>query len=117
LSYKADVDDLRESPAIEVAQLLARLGGQVEAYEPNRPDGMVPGVKTAASLTDALAEAELVLLLVGHTVFKSLHPEDLAGMTSARIIVDAVGAWAPETWQTAGFTLYRLGASKAQPLA
>ncbi len=48
LAYKADVDDLRESPAIEVTRLLAEAGARVTAFEPNRPDAHLPGVTMAS---------------------------------------------------------------------
>jgi UDP-N-acetyl-D-mannosaminuronate dehydrogenase len=112
LAYKADVDDLRESPAIEVTRLLAEAGARVTAFEPNRPDAHLPGVRMAASLQDALAGAEIVVLLVGHASLRGLLPEEVANLTRARIVVDCVNAWSSQTWQQAGFNLYRLGAGE-----
>jgi UDP-N-acetyl-D-mannosaminuronic acid dehydrogenase len=112
LAYKADVDDLRESPAIEVTRLLAEAGAKVTAFEPNRPDAHLPGVRMAASLEDALADAEIVVLLVGHSAWRGLLPEDVAALTQARVVVDCANAWSAKTWQQAGFRLYRLGAGE-----
>jgi len=112
LAYKPDVDDLRESPAIEVAQLLAGLGAQVSAYEPFKPDYSQDGVFSAPTLQEALSPAEAVLLLVGHSELKTIDPRELAKKTSARIALDTVNAWNPVEWQAAGFTLHRLGVGK-----
>jgi UDP-N-acetyl-D-mannosaminuronic acid dehydrogenase len=112
LAYKADVDDLRESPAIEVTRLLEEAGAKVTAFEPNRPDARLPGVHMAASLEEALAGAEIVVLLVGHAALRGLSPGQVAALTPARILVDCVNAWSSKTWQQAGFNLYRLGAGE-----
>ena len=116
LAYKPDVDDLRESPAIEVARLLSEAGARVRAFEPNKPDVQIDRLTTVASLEAALADAELILLLVGHTALKALKPSEVARLTPARRVVDAVNGWPLEDWAAAGFQLHRLGASTAQPL-
>ena len=43
LAYKPDVDDLRESPAVEVVHLLQREGAQVQAWEPFKPEANLRG--------------------------------------------------------------------------
>lgn len=117
LSYKPDVDDLRESPAIEVAELLAAAGAEVLAFEPYQREAHFSEFRTAASLEEALAEAELVVLLVGHKQFRSLHPEEASRLTPARVIVDAVNAWSDKRWSENNFKVYRVGVGKNyQPL-
>ena len=110
LAYKPDVDDLRESPAVEVAGLLAKAGAKVKAFEPFKPEQRYNGFDTTNTLSDALADAELVLLLVGHTQFRSLTPDQIASLTPARIIIDAVNGWSEERWSQAGFDIQRVGA-------
>ncbi len=112
LSYKADVDDLRESPAVEAAKLLAKSGAHVTAYEPYRPEAHLEGFETAPSLEEALAEAEALALLVGHTVFRQLIPPQVAALTPARLIVDAVNGWNAPDWLAAGFQVFRLGVGR-----
>lgn len=112
LAYKEDVDDIRESPAIEVARLLSQAGARVNAYEPNRLNVHVDGVQTAVRLEDALAHAEIVVLLVGHSLFRGLDPRLLASLTPARILVDCANSWAVPIWEGAGFTVFRLGANR-----
>ena len=112
LAYKPDVDDLRESPAIEICHLLAQAGADVIAYEPYKPDFQVEGFQTASILAAALDEADVLLLLVSHTALRNLEPHVLAQLTKARVIVDCVNAWNPATWQEFGFQVFRLGVGK-----
>lgn len=113
LTYKEDVDDMRESPAIEVARLLSRAGAVVKAFEPNRMDAHVEGVRTTLRLEDALAHAAIVVLLVGHSFFRVLDPSLLASLTPARILVDCANSWTAPIWESAGFKVFRLGASRS----
>lgn len=109
LAYKADVDDLRGSPAIEVAQLLAKAGAAVRTFEPFAPSAAVPGCKAAPSLEAALETAEAVVLLVDHRRFRDLDPHQVARRMPGRVAVDARGAWDRAAWQAAGFHLHVLG--------
>jgi len=111
LAYKPDVDDLRESPAAEVARLLTDAGADIHAFEPFKVDGL-PGILMAPSLENAIQEAEAILLLVRHTQFCQITPEDLAGKTSARTVIDTVNAWDAESWGKVGFDIFRLGVGK-----
>lgn len=112
LAYKADVDDLRESPAVEVVHLLQQEGAVVTAFEPYKPENGLPGIHSAMSLEAALQSAEAVLFLVGHTQFRALTPAQLAALTPARILIDTVNALTGSDWTAAGFQLWRLGAEK-----
>ncbi|WP_322806101.1 nucleotide sugar dehydrogenase [Thermanaerothrix sp.] len=112
LAYKPDVDDLRESPAIEVALRLVEAGARVQAFEPFKPEAQIPGVPTVTSLDDALKEAEILLLLVGHTSLRELNPDEVRAQTSARLVFDAVNGWDQTRWQKAGFQVWRLGVGR-----
>lgn len=112
LAYKPDVDDLRESPAIEICHLLAEAGADVIAYEPYKPDFQVDGFNTANILAAAIHDADVLLLLVAHTALRNLEPHVLAQLTKARVIVDCVNAWDPAVWQEFGFRVFRLGVGK-----
>jgi len=96
LAYKADIDDLRQSPAVTVVQRLAEAmteNGEILCVEPHietlPPDlEGVAGI-TLAGLDDALERADIVVLLVDHRVFKDLARERL----SAKQVFDARGIW------------------------
>ncbi len=114
IAYKPDVEDLRESPASEVVRLLQQEGAQVKAWEPFKPDAHLKGIDMAPSLHETIKDMDAILLLVKHTEFKNIKPEEIASETNARIIVDCVNAWDVNTWQKAGFQLHRLGDNKPQ---
>jgi len=112
LAYKPDVDDLRESPAVEVVHLLQSAGASVKAFEPFAPNASLPSLETVPTLEEALVEADAILLLVAHSQFKELDTENIAEMMTGRVAVDAINGWNVEKWQEAGFELTRLGVGK-----
>lgn len=102
LAYKPNVDDLRESPAVKICQNLATAGASVMGFEPFKPDMKFDSFSTAVNLEFALANAELVLLLVGHTQFSFLTPERISCLTDANIIIDTVGMLNTYPWKENG---------------
>ncbi|MCJ7678982.1 MAG: UDP-N-acetyl-D-mannosamine dehydrogenase, partial [Anaerolineales bacterium] len=112
LAYKPDVDDLRESPAIEVARLLAEGGARVASFEPFALAARVPGCTPADSLDAALRQAEAVVLLVDHRAFVDLDPVSVAKAMTGRVAIDTRGRWDRRRWTAAGFEVHVLGAGK-----
>ena len=92
LTYKPNVDDLRESPALQVARELAQRDlGRLMVVEPHveaLPSGLSdrPRVE-AATLSAAILQADIVVILVAHNRFRSLD----RGALSHKIVIDAVG--------------------------
>lgn len=92
LAFKADIDDLRESPALGITVDLAeQLVGDILVVEPNIKD--LPGeLKCKAILTDlnyAIAEADILVMLVDHKEFKGISKDALSG----KVFVDTRGVW------------------------
>ncbi|MFL0355496.1 UDP-N-acetyl-D-mannosamine dehydrogenase [Erythrobacter sp. GH1-10] len=83
LAFKPDIDDFRESPALEIALSLAKTRGQrimvVEPFAEELPQGFAGTGAELVTLDHALQSAEIVVVLVDHTAFKHLLPADLAG--------------------------------------
>jgi UDP-N-acetyl-D-mannosaminuronic acid dehydrogenase len=109
LAYKPDVDDLRESPAVEIVHLLQKEGANVKAWEPFKPDASLPGLSMAANLDSAIRDADALLLLVKHKEFMILDPAQIRSQSAARIIVDCVNGWDRVQWESAGFRVFQLG--------
>jgi UDP-N-acetyl-D-mannosaminuronic acid dehydrogenase len=109
LAYKPDVDDVRESPAVEVVHWLAKAGAAVKAFEPFKPAAIIPGVDAVATLELAVQDADVVLLLVNHSQFRQIDPGSLKKITPARVLLDTVNGWGGSGWTAHGFTLLRLG--------
>jgi UDP-N-acetyl-D-mannosaminuronic acid dehydrogenase len=103
LAFKPNVDDLRESPAVELAHALEARGAKVLAYEPYKPQSGLPGIHQVDTLAEALAEADLIVQAVAHDQFKSLDPAEIAQQTPAKIVFDAVNTWDKAKWEAAGF--------------
>jgi UDP-N-acetyl-D-mannosaminuronic acid dehydrogenase len=112
LAFKPDVDDLRESPAIEVAHKLHLAGASVTAYEPFKPDFKHEGIAMASTLDQAVEPADVVMLLVNHTQFRELEAADLRNKTKAKIVIDTVNGWNRQAFESAGFRFVRLGDRK-----
>jgi UDP-N-acetyl-D-mannosaminuronic acid dehydrogenase len=83
LAFKPDIDDFRESPALEIGEALAHThGSRILVVEPFTEDLPACFTGTGAQLVTldaALRTAEIVVVLVDHTAFKHLSPHDLAG--------------------------------------
>ncbi|WP_114194947.1 UDP-N-acetyl-D-mannosamine dehydrogenase [Edaphovirga cremea] len=92
LAFKPNIDDLRESPAVEIAHLIAQWNaGQTLAVEPNvrkLPKSLADSV-TLTETTDALAQADVLVMLVDHQQFKAIKPEEV----NQTWIVDTKGVW------------------------
>jgi len=93
LSFKPDIDDLRESPALEIAKQMGLMGfAQLLLVEPNIsevPDGFDTQHTNLVDLKFAVTKADIVVLLVDHVSFKEM---DL-GWISGKQIVDTRGIW------------------------
>lgn len=88
LSFKADIDDLRESPALEITLELIRSGvGRVMACEPN----IVPvkGDLPLYPLEEVLREADILLVLVDHEEFREVDRE----LLKEKVVIDTRGVW------------------------
>lgn len=87
LSYKQDIDDLRESPAVEIAHSLKKMNiGRIMVCEPfcqKHPDFEL------FQLDQLLREADILLLLVAHQQFRKIAPEVL----KPKIVIDTCGIW------------------------
>ena len=94
LSYKADIDDLRESPALHIVEMLARdQVGDLLIVEPNIRD--LPANLSSflnvqhAELHAALRKADIIVLLVDHRQFKRVDRE----LLKLKIVIDTRGMW------------------------
>jgi UDP-N-acetyl-D-mannosaminuronic acid dehydrogenase len=111
LAYKPDVDDFRESPAVNCVRLLQNSGARVRVFEPFLK-APLPGILTAPTIEEAVREADLLLLLVNHSQFRTIKPEDVFNKTPARLVLDTVNGWERGKWEKAGFNFHRFGSGR-----
>lgn len=110
LSFKGDVDDMRESPSITVIEELIQLGCHVTSFDPH-----VKGLQHSsqqATMEDALENANLVLVVTDHTEFKKLNPETIAPQLADKLVFDTKNILDHAEWTKAGFRHRLLGDSK-----
>jgi UDP-N-acetyl-D-mannosaminuronic acid dehydrogenase len=93
VAFKADVDDLRESPALAITQQLAEcFPGDVIVCEPHisQLPARLDGLATLEPAEEAIKRADIVVLLVDHRPFKRLSRRVL----DQRVVIDTRGCWA-----------------------
>ncbi|WP_163713116.1 UDP-glucose dehydrogenase family protein [Mycobacterium timonense] len=114
-AFKPESDDVRDSPALNVAGQLQLNGAAVNVYDPEALDNaqrLFPTLNYAVSVEEACERADAVLVLTEWRQFVELDPDDLAGGVRARVIVDGRNCLDVARWQRAGWRVYRLGAPR-----
>jgi UDPglucose 6-dehydrogenase len=111
-AFKPNSDDIRDSPALDVAVTIAEHGGDVTVYDPVALDNARaahPQLGYASSAIEAARGAHVVLLLTEWQEFVALDPEELGAAVAARNLVDGRNALDAETWRCAGWHYKALG--------
>jgi UDPglucose 6-dehydrogenase len=111
-AFKPGSDDVRDSPALDVAQLLHGMGAQVTVYDPAALDNArhaCPELGYAKTLAEAARDARIVLLLTEWAEFADLTPGDLGAVVAQRNMVDGRNVLDPDLWRTAGWNYRALG--------
>ncbi|NJQ04608.1 UDP-glucose dehydrogenase family protein [Streptomyces lonarensis] len=111
-SFKPDSDDVRDSPALNVAGQLHLQGAQVTVYDPKGNENarrIFPTLGYAASAAEAVRGADVVLHLTEWAEFRELDPAVLGEQVGRRHILDGRNALDPVAWRNAGWTYRALG--------
>ncbi|MFE3552835.1 UDP-glucose dehydrogenase family protein [Streptomyces kronopolitis] len=115
-TFKPDSDDVRDSPALNVAGQIHLQGGQVTVYDPKGMENarrVFPTLAYADTALDAVRGADVVLHLTEWREFRELDPAALGDVVAERRILDGRNALDPELWRKAGWTYRALGRPKA----
>ncbi|NHU84611.1 UDP-glucose/GDP-mannose dehydrogenase family protein [Kocuria sp. JC486] len=111
-AFKPESDDVRDSPALDIAARLHSIGADVHVYDPKANANAAkryPRVDYVDSLPQAVARAEVVVLLTEWDEFRSMTPEQLAPLVKTRQILDGRNVLDPVQWEQAGWTYRALG--------
>ncbi len=112
VAFKPDSDDIRDSPALDVAATLHRLGATVTVYDPEalgHARRAHPELNYASSAMEAVTGADVTLLLTEWHEFRDADPEVLGKVVARRNIVDGRNALDAERWREAEWTYRALG--------
>ena len=111
-AFKPNSDDIRDSPALEVAAAIRRQGATVTVYDPAAMDSarrQYPQLSYGETALDAARHADLVLHLTEWREFREMDPERLGGVVARRNMVDGRNALDPVRWRGAGWVYRALG--------
>ena len=112
LAFKPDSDDVRDSPALDVAVQLHGLGADVVATDPEAIDNARarhPQLQYVDDVDVAVDGAEVVVLLTEWPEYRALDPEQLAERVGSRIVVDGRNVLDSATWRAAGWVYRGMG--------
>ncbi|WP_436698174.1 UDP-glucose dehydrogenase family protein [Nocardioides sp. BYT-33-1] len=101
-AFKAGSDDVRDSPALDIAAQLGEHGATVVGYDPVAP---AAGLASAASAAEACRDADLVLVLTDWQEFAELDPVALGTLVRHRRVVDPRRCLDRSRWESAGWTV------------
>ncbi|MFC1416969.1 UDP-glucose dehydrogenase family protein [Streptacidiphilus cavernicola] len=111
-AFKPNSDDVRDSPALNVAGQIQLQGAQVTVYDPKAMDNarkMFPALSFADSALDAVSGAHVVLHLTEWQEFREMDPAVLGRAVAERSILDGRNVLDPQRWRDAGWTYRALG--------
>ncbi|WP_413451069.1 UDP-glucose/GDP-mannose dehydrogenase family protein [Georgenia phoenicis] len=112
-SFKPDTDDMRNSPALDIAHRLAAAGARVTVTDPQAGPILATqdhhDFTIAPSAEDAMTGAEVTLLLTEWRHFRELEPTAVAGLPEQRVIIDGRNVLDPARWREAGWTYHGMG--------
>ena len=111
-AFKPNSDDIRDSPALDIAHRLHMLGAQVSITDPKALDAAArrhPDLVTEPDTHQALRDADLVLLLTEWSEYVELDPSEVATWVRRPAIIDGRNALDPARWRASGWDYHGLG--------
>ncbi|SBN63977.1 UDPglucose 6-dehydrogenase [Curtobacterium sp. 9128] len=112
LAFKPNSDDVRDSPALDIAARLLELGATVSAYDPeaNHTAARIhPSLSYVDSASAALQDVDLVLVLTEWNEFRTLDPAAVVAQVASPVVIDGRNCLDRDAWTAAGFTYRGMG--------
>jgi len=114
-AFKPDSDDVRDSPALDIAVQIAAAGATVTIHDPKAIEPArkrFPTLNYSESIEEALSGADLILHLTEWKVYRELDPVKMKSLVANPIIIDGRNALDREAWIAAGWKFRALGRSE-----
>ncbi len=111
-AFKPDSDDIRDSPALDIAAAARKEGGVVTVHDPKAMPAaklVHPDLEYAESVEEACLRADVVLHLTEWKQFRAIDPASLATIVANPTIIDGRNTLDPTGWRAAGWTYRALG--------
>ena len=113
-AFKPESDDVRDSPALNVAGMLQLNGATVNVFDPKAMENsrrVFPTLNYSTSVVEACERADAVLVLTEWREFIELDPAELADTVRAKVVVDGRNCLDGQRWMQAGWRVFSLGKS------
>ena len=118
LTFKANTDDLRESPAIDIIQGLVGQGAVVRVYDPQgmeRAKSLLPAVEFARSAAEAIEGADAVVILTEWSEFATLDLAEICDAMKEPVLIDLRNLYEPDEVAAAGIVYHSVGRAPTTP--
>lgn len=107
VAYKGNIDDTRESPALQVIRGLENEGIKFKIYDPH----VTNYIYETVNLKEAFKGSDCAIVLADHDEFSFIYPKELASMMRTMMVYDTRNCLDKELWEENGFNYYLLGTS------
>jgi UDPglucose 6-dehydrogenase len=109
ITFKAGTDDLRESPALEIARQLVALGASVHAFDPTVAEGTMEGIEVHSSALSAAQGADVLVVATEWPEFVAIDLDALASAMGEGVVMDARNLLDPEAVRARGLGYLGVG--------
>ncbi len=112
LAFKANTDDMRDAPAIDIIELLKKDGVKIKAYDPEAAENakrLMPDVEYVTSAYEAITGADAMLVVTEWNEFKEIDLKKVKKALKSPLIIDARNLYDPEKAKEMGFTYIGVG--------
>jgi UDPglucose 6-dehydrogenase len=109
LAFKANTDDVRESPAIAIAERLSDRGAKVCAFDPKVKTLVNEKIIIAKDLDECISDSEIIVLLTEWPEFKDINPETISNKLKNKVIFDTRNILIKDLWEKSGFLFFGNG--------
>ncbi|CAN2183620.1 Ugd Predicted UDP-glucose 6-dehydrogenase [Candidatus Nanopelagicaceae bacterium] len=111
-AFKPDSDDVRDSPALDIAAQLQAAGASVVVHDPKAIENArkrFPKLGFAASVEECVKDSDLILHLTEWREYREIDPKTLASLVKKKIVIDGRNALDRDKWRAAGWQFHALG--------